>query len=250
MSEPKRLIEDGTEFDRTLLRAHRTELASPGYEQRVIAAALGATSPIDSDVAKDEKPSFVARFARPRYMAAIALGIGAAALAATAAQRTAPPVPIASASAPPPVSAELAATAEPQEVVTTPDALPNVLVPSAATVATRASAAPAPSAHGSDPPPTTSGGSGASLQREVELLDGVKRALRTGAHADAGRALDAYDAEFPQGSLKPEAGFLRVRLLLAKGDRAGATALGEDLLRRYPDTVHAKRIRAALAAPP
>ncbi|MBX3264735.1 MAG: hypothetical protein KF782_33995, partial [Labilithrix sp.] len=87
-----------------------------------------------------------------------------------------------------------------------------------------------------------------SLQREVELLDAVKRGLRAGLSDEAERALDAYDAEFGQGAMKQEAGFLRIRLLLAKGDRAGAVALGEELLRRHPDNVHAKRIRAALAA--
>ncbi|MBX3209639.1 MAG: hypothetical protein KF764_31690 [Labilithrix sp.] len=48
--------------------------------------------------------------------------------------------------------------------------------------------------------------------------------------------------------MKPEAGFLRIRLLLAKGDAAGAAALADELSARHPDSVHAKRIRAALAA--
>lgn len=85
------------------------------------------------------------------------------------------------------------------------------------------------------------------LERETAALDAVKRQIDRGSAADALRALDAYEGEFPHGLLRPEAGALRVRALLAQGDRARATAVADELLARHPNSVHAKRIRALLA---
>ncbi|MBN9166056.1 MAG: hypothetical protein J0I07_34220, partial [Myxococcales bacterium] len=61
------------------------------------------------------------------------------------------------------------------------------------------------------------------------------------------RELDAYDAEFPHGLLRPEATVLRTRTLLAQGRREEAVKLAEDFLAKHPRSVHANRIRALLA---
>lgn len=272
MNEPKRLIEDGTTFDRALLHAAREDRPPTDYERRVIAAA--ALVPAATAVAQ---PSLVARILRPRYLAVLAIGAGAAALATSSmdgaarssSARQAPHVLPATAQSAAPASeapanegepASARELAEPREAVavTTPDALPTAPAPSAS-VAARTIAAPTPAATSTAKPSpevaaapvattTPAPVSGAALEREVELLDSVKRSLRAGENGGAERALDAYDAEFPSGTLAPEAGFLRIRLLLAKGERARAVALGDALLARHPNSVHAKRIRAALAA--
>src|SRR5690606_12304952 len=123
----------------------------------------------------------------------------------------------------------------PREPTVTPDTLPDAPARAAASAPARAAASPAPSGV-----PT------ASIAREVELLDGVKAKLGAGAADDASRALDAYDAEFPQGTLRPEATVLRIRTLLARGERARAEKLADDFLAKHPSGVHAKRIRALL----
>lgn len=251
MIEPKRLIEEGTAFDRTLLQAGREDRPPSDYARRVIAAvALMPTATAGAAVST----SILARLLRPRWLTMVALGAAATLLVATrlpaegSREADAPARPVVTTAPEAPLEKrEEPAAAHVAVPVTTPDALPNAPPPSAQPRERRApvAAAQAPVAN-SEPAPI----SGASLQREVELLDAVKRSLRAGATADADRALADYDAEFPSGSLKPEAGFLHVRVLLAKGDRARAVALGDELLARYPNTVHAKRIRAALAADP
>jgi TolA-binding protein len=258
MTGPKRLIEEGDAFDRALLRAHRAERPSANYERRVIATAAAASTLIATDVARQSIFARVASSTSIRFLAVAAIGIGAAVFSVsrsespapaptTVAATTAAPKPMPSNDEPP------APVASPAEVVTvTPDSLPSAPPAPVATAAAPALPKAAVTAAATEPAqaptPAPVAATGASLQREVELLDTVKRSLRSGASVDAKTALDAYDAEFPQGTLKPEAGFLRIRLHLANGDRAAAVALGDELLRRHPDSVHASRIRAALAA--
>ncbi|MBN9160436.1 MAG: hypothetical protein BGO98_27175 [Myxococcales bacterium 68-20] len=267
MTSPKRLLEEGSSFDRTLLRAARADRPSPELERRLIAAACGAVVP--APPASTTRPSLLARLGRSRFVAIGAIGIGASMLAVVSGESATPiaetstpavanPAPLTEAREEAPPTVEIS----PSEslAVTTPDALPNVVTP-AAVVPTSSPAAvtlvrreavvlaAAPSTNEVPAPAeATAPATEASLQREVELLDAVKRSLRASALDAAERELDAYDAEFRRGTLKPEAGVLRIRLMLAKGDRAGATALGDELLRHHPDSVHAKRIRAVLAA--
>ncbi|MDF2692472.1 MAG: hypothetical protein K0S65_855 [Labilithrix sp.] len=250
MSAPKRLIEEGTAIDRALLRAGRDDRPSADYERRVLAASSAVTIASASALAR---PTLFARLARPRTVIVAAIAASAAVFATR--ERTSSPKMAASpvmveAPVSPPAEPRLEEPeSEPVVAVATPDSLPSAPPPSRLPVLAKVAppsppVAPAPKI---DPVPAQPV-AGSSLHREVELLDAVKRSLRTGTPADAARALDAYDAEFPNGTLKPESGFLRIRVLLAKGDRAAAVALGDELLSRHPNSVHAKRIRAALAA--
>ncbi len=274
MTGPKRLIEDGTAFDRALLRAGREDRPSSDYERRVIAAAVFGTASAAGGALV--QPSLIARLLRPQYLAIVALGAGAAALTSSAIERGAHPTAtsLAAASSLAPELASTAATepreasptvavptseqAEEQDIapVITPDALPTAppsaaprAVGAALPVTPRAATAPGAGVAKAAADDVTAPATGASLQREVELLDAVKQSLRDGDPAAAERALDAYDTEFPAGTLKPEAGFLRIRSLLARGERARAVALGDEILARHPNSVHAKRIRAVLAPP-
>lgn len=85
------------------------------------------------------------------------------------------------------------------------------------------------------------------LADEMRVLDGVRRALATGAPRSALSALGNYEHAFPQGALRPEAAVLKVRALLAAGDRAGAEALGQRIIERAPRSEHADAVRAELA---
>jgi hypothetical protein len=252
MTAPKRLIEAGTEFDRALLRASRQERPPADFERRVIAAArLGAPA---------------SAFVLPRASLAVRLSmavafVGLAAVGFVAVRASESPAILrrrstievrklpsiadthAFASAADEsdevVAPDLSATNA--LVVTTPDALPTA-PPAEAPKALAVRSLPAPAPIAAD----SSASEAASLQREVELLDRVKRDLRSGAVADAKRGLDGYDSEFPRGTLVQEAGLLRVRVLLAEGHRVEAATLGEQLLRRHPNGVFERRIRAAL----
>jgi hypothetical protein len=127
------------------------------------------------------------------------------------------------------------------EVVVTPDSLPTAPTPASTAVRVVAPAASAAALA------VGTADTGASLEREIELLDGVKAKLGAGSAAEAARALDAYDAEFPRGALRPEGTVLRVRVLLLQGDRAAANKLADELLAAQPGSVHGKRMRALLA---
>jgi hypothetical protein len=281
MTAPKRLIEEGTSFDRTLLRAAREERPSEDFERRVLAAASALPAARASTLVR---PSLLARLARPRLLIVAALAGGATIFAASRSEHAASTPPASTATIPAAIEPS-SPTEQPAPLVTV-DSLPSVLSPVVAAPAPSPAppttnvkvASAAPSGASKSGAATPSGAFAASppspvasvavaaeprqepvrvadadateptLHREVELLDAVKRSLRTGTPAEAERALAAYDAEFPRGILEPEAGFLRVRVLLAKGERTAAVALGDDLLRRHPNSVHAKRIRAALAA--
>jgi hypothetical protein len=90
-------------------------------------------------------------------------------------------------------------------------------------------------------------GRAATLDAETNLLDGARRALANGnANAALGLLAD-YDRAFPAGALRPEASVVRVRALLAAGDRAGAEALGRRIIAAAPKSEHADAIRKWLA---
>ena len=242
MKEPKRLFEGGNPLERTILGYGRDEAPAGDLARKTLAAM--AAAPATSASEKTAESSWF----RPKWLLGGACALGLAAVVAGFVQRTELPEP-----APPPASGEPMApqvenTAPPRsadappkdEVVVTPDSLPSAPA--------RSAAAPAPNTVPRAANPTTpTPASSASIAREVELLDTVKAKLGAGDAPAAARALDAYDAEFPAGTLRPEATVLRVRTLLARGDRASAEKVGSEFLAKHPAGVHAKRVRALLS---
>lgn len=88
----------------------------------------------------------------------------------------------------------------------------------------------------------------ASLAAETRALDAVRRTLAGGQASLALAELASYERTFPSGALRPEASVLKVRALLAAGDRAGADALGKRIIAAAPDSEHADAVRAALGS--
>jgi TolA-binding protein len=86
----------------------------------------------------------------------------------------------------------------------------------------------------------------ATLAEEMRLLDGARHALASGDARSALSNLASYERSFPSGALRPEASVLKVRALLAAGDRTGAEALGQRVIERAPRSEHADAVRAAL----
>lgn len=91
----------------------------------------------------------------------------------------------------------------------------------------------------SSPPPST-------LTEEMRLLDLARRALARGDAPLALSNLAAHQRAFPNGALVPEASVLKVRALLASGDRTSAEALGRRIIEGAPNSQHADAVRAAL----
>lgn len=94
---------------------------------------------------------------------------------------------------------------------------------------------------------TSSPGSGlASLAPELLLLDRARKLLDMARPAQALATLDAYDAQFPAGTLAPEARVIRVQALVRAGKRAQAQKVGAEFLVSAPSSPHAHRIRELL----
>ena len=83
---------------------------------------------------------------------------------------------------------------------------------------------------------------------EIEALDRARRASEHGNFSAALNELDAYDRNFKQGRLRPEALLLRVQTLISKGDTAGAKALGTRFLAKYPKSPLSPRIQKLIGS--
>lgn len=84
------------------------------------------------------------------------------------------------------------------------------------------------------------------LREESAAILAAREALLAGRTTDALRQLDRARAEFPGGALAEEREALKVRALIAAGDRAAARERGETFLRTFPKSPHASEIRALL----
>ena len=76
------------------------------------------------------------------------------------------------------------------------------------------------------------------------MLEEAQRALAAGDPARALRVCDRYQATFAAGKLAPEETILRVRALLARGERQRAVSLAQAFVSAHPDSPYAARIRA------
>jgi TolA-binding protein len=95
--------------------------------------------------------------------------------------------------------------------------------------------------------PVAAAPAGGSLPAEIAALDRARKALEGGDPAQALGLVDAYEAQYPNGTFSEEAEVLRVEALAKRGDRARATAAGQRFLAAHPTSPHAARIRAILA---
>jgi hypothetical protein len=86
------------------------------------------------------------------------------------------------------------------------------------------------------------------LARELALLDRARQQLHTqtpGALA----TLDAYDKEFPKGSLRIEAQLVRLEVLMKLDRRDDATRLAAKLIAKDRDGLVKKRVERIIEAP-
>jgi hypothetical protein len=99
----------------------------------------------------------------------------------------------------------------------------------------------------SQPAPSASAAASASLTEEIRLLDRARAALAAGDTVTAGRLLDAYASNRPSSVLVQEAALLRVKVLLARGERSAAVELARRIIATYPESAHVDTLRRLAA---
>jgi hypothetical protein len=88
-----------------------------------------------------------------------------------------------------------------------------------------------------------------ALAAESGLLQNARAELRRGNLDEAGQALTQLSRRFPRGVLNQERDVLRIELLSARGDVAGARRLAARFLRAHPESPHAAQLRPLAPAP-
>lgn len=227
MSDPRRLIDEGSGFEAELLRAGRGD-ALPAESASTISAALGVAPPMATSTLATG-----AKLTASKIIASL-VGVSAAGgLSVWAAVHLLSPP-----AAPPPqkgpeaaARAAVAAASAPPPIISTP------LVE-----------APEPA---SPPKPTVRSHSVASSERdslplELEALDSARRALAGGDASRALALLDEYSTSFPKARLRAESAVLRIEALAASGQKSAAIRLGRQLLAREPNGPYARRVHSLL----
>ena len=240
MSDPPRLLSDnGTPFERELLRSWDLEQPSERARAGALAAvglAAGAAGAAKVAAGATLAPKGIWLGGALTKWALLGLfGVGAAGAAfvyahgrhvsspQTATTRTA----LVESPAPPPAPAVSEVSAVAPAPVTTAVPAPVVTVPAH------------PSKH---PAPAAS-----ALAEQVATLDRARTALASGDGATALREIAACEARYPRGALVEEAEVLRIEALLAEGDRAAAARLGARFLSAHPKSPHAVHVRSLVA---
>jgi hypothetical protein len=89
----------------------------------------------------------------------------------------------------------------------------------------------------------------AELEREVLLLDRARRAVAGGQPLVALQALDAYRTQARHGTLRAESLVLRVKALLALGQKTAAERDAMPFIKAAPESRYAARLRELLGVP-
>jgi hypothetical protein len=83
-----------------------------------------------------------------------------------------------------------------------------------------------------------------TLGAQVTLLDAARAAVAAGAFAEALRATDRFQREFPKGELAPDAEVVAIEALAAQGEREALSLRAGRFLARYPADPQAARVKA------
>jgi len=250
MSEPQRLLQEGDELTRSLLRSARDDAPSP-HARRKTVVALGLASGVGATVTAATATSTASTLAKSSATAALLKWIGVGVLGGVVTVGAVEVVQSKSA----PVVTTTAQTA-PNAVPPSPKAI-KAAAPAQPRAADEPPAAETP-AQAVEPPARPAGApkasakpaEKASLADEVAAIDAARVALGSGNAPAALRALDDHDRRFPGGALGQEATVLRIQALVQRGDRASAMRIGRAFLDAYPRSPHVPRIRTLLSLEP
>jgi hypothetical protein len=252
MTEIRRLLDEGTEFEREILASARADVGSPDGRKRaamamsaavVSAATVTAGSAAGATTMTGLGGMTAGAVVKMVGLAAVSLGVaGATARVAShvvSARAPAPHVvPVQHATTGGPAADRAPAArvlpsadrAEDSPPAPSPSARPVILAASAQAAHPRQKAdAPAP-------PP--------DLRAEVDALGEARAALGRRDARAALEHLDAYNRAFPGGLLADEATILRIDALVRQHDQAAASALSRRYLDAHPGSPYATRLRS------
>lgn len=234
------------ELDDLLAEEARLEPTAPARRERLWSRLEQSLPPIPPAPAPDAPapapapiPATAAPLVGAKGLLGVALAVGVAGVgwlvttAHTPTPSAAPSVAALSASAP---SSALPAAPFASAALSAPTPLASI---ASAAATTRPSSAPTAStarleASSEDP-------NDPDLLRERALLGSARRALGEGRLDAAAAALDRHAHDFPSGRLREERAALRVQLLQARGDAAGAEKARRELEAAYPESIFLER---------
>lgn len=204
MQDPERLLDGGTEFERSLLQGGAEERPTGALTRKMaIGAGVGGALSYTS-TAKAMLQTWWGKAA-----AALTVGAGVAGVIAvtstpnesTLTDAAAPPVIVVptESKSDPPATEQPVGRAEPAEAVLAPPETDET--PEPPRKAKRATPTRAPAS---------------TLAQEVKLLDRARALVAAGDHAAALRVLNTYEQRYPRGTLEREARVLRSRARAAE----------------------------------
>lgn len=91
---------------------------------------------------------------------------------------------------------------------------------------------------------------GDGLSQELAALQLAHEAVAAHEPEEALRLLDTYRARFPRGALASEETVLRVRALLATGERTRAQALADAYAAAHPDSPYSRQLEKLVSVEP
>jgi hypothetical protein len=225
VSEPKRLLDEGSDFDRLLLSAGLEEAPPPRALERTLAAiGVGTAVGVSGGAAAGTSALAAEAAAGAGAGAGVAgsgwLGVGAAKIVlglAVAGSAVGGGYFMAAHEAEERARVELhgaPATDRLGSATSGTEGIVPLVVPPSGNSG-RATPRPEVASGGADGAPPRSSSSAGALGGEVDLLDQARRALLAGDAAACLARLAAYDTRFPKGQLTAEANELRQRALSA-----------------------------------
>lgn len=238
--DPKRLLDNATEFERRLLGAAIAERPSPALVARMrrgIGLTAGAATVAGTKAT-------AAAWAK---VCVFVVGAAAAGLSPSAPEVAAPSeagAPAAEqAMAPPPsppVTQAVAAVDPADEPKVAPEP---VSAPPSGGADKVVRKAQRPRAEKEEAVASPS-----QIREELVLLDRARSLLQAGNAPPALTVLNDYRRRFPSGALKQEAAVLRVEALSQTGEKRRASALARRFAQQHPDSPHLERVET-LAKP-
>jgi hypothetical protein len=238
-----RFLEGGaTDAELAILRAGAAE-EPPESGRQKISALLGAAAGLSTSVTAAGSKAAAASAVKTlgahvgvKWLVLLSAGAVAGGGALVYNQRSTRPVPVA------PSGLE-------EKQLDVPVAMPVETEPRGAEPPSIPAPANRQAVSGKTAPEPSSRGAAKSIGIEIEKLDGVRRALRANAPAEALRLLEGYDREHVGGVLAQEAVLLRIEALAAAGNTAAARGAAERFLKDNPKTPHRRRISALVGTP-
>jgi hypothetical protein len=260
MTDPKRMLEGGTELEARLLGSALDDAPAKGLGLRVQAAlgvsgiAIGAGTATTTAAAASKAAPLLMSIGVAKWVGIVAIGTGAVVGAAVVHHEAESQQGSVRSVSPGVNAATPALTA--RRLDTVPSSIPDIppiplLPPPLAPAPTLAPPPVAQDRVALPPPPPGARAempaeTAEELVSELALLDRAHRALDSGDTQLALSTLDRRDLEFVHGDLAPESVALRIEAYAQRRDGVKVRELGQSFLSRYPTHPQARRVQSLM----